>query len=203
MTGFGRNLGVTRGNWKGTNGSDPDFFLYEATSTTVADIVDVQAILPGGVTGQPVPLFLTTDWGATRVDKQGNPNAGQPLVGVAISVQDLRDQNGANVRATAELEGLRILSDTVDLGTVAAINPGISPLRLNVNTTTGEVRIVNPNATTYAMGLNFYRITSASNSLKNDTWNSLDEQEGADQPGDGWEVGGGSFPTAVWSATTT
>jgi hypothetical protein len=194
VTRFGRNLGVTSGNWRGTNGSDPDFFLYEATSTT-ADIVDVQAILPGGVAGQTVPLFLTTDWGMTGLTRQGNPNAGQPLVGVAISVQELLDQNGSNLSATAELEGLRILSDTVDLGTVAAINPGILPLRISVNTSTGEVRIVNPNTTTYALGLNFYRVTSASNSLNNDTWNSLDEQEGADQPGEGWEVGGGSSST--------
>ncbi len=163
------------------------------------DVVDIAAILPGGVVGQTVFLGSSGEWGDTGLLRVGNPNGGQAIAGISFSVTELLDASGVNLTTSSQIEGLRIYSDGVDLSLVAAdvATPAI-PLELNVNTSTGDVEIKNPNsASSYTIGLNFYRLQSDSFSLNNDTWNSLDEQEGADNPGDGWEVGGGSLESGI------
>ena len=74
----------------------------------------------------------------------------------------------------------------------------ISALAATVNRTDGTITINNPFTTPVAF--DFYQFTSASNSLKNDTWNSLSDQNfqpsgaGAHQK---WQEAGGSGPAAI------
>jgi hypothetical protein len=198
---FGADVGVISGNWRGTNGPAADFFVFEVSPASAnpsnGDLIDVQAILPGGVLGNVVflPQVVSGEWFDTGTAIQGGPNSGQIVRALAINVQDLFDQNGANLPANAELEGLRFLTPGGDLALVAATKVA-DPLQLDVNTTTGELRITNPNATSFTLGTNFYRITSSTGALRNDTWNSLDDQETSDGPGQGWVEGGGSFNSA-------
>lgn len=195
---FGADVGVTSGNWVGTNGADDDFFIYEISSPgadlTNGDLIDVRAILPGGVLGDVVflPQVIDTEWYPTGIAKQGGVNSGQVLFGLSINVEDLLDENGSNLSATAELEGLRFVTPGGDLALVASTKVA-DPLQLDVNTSTGEVTITNPNSTGITLGTNQYRVTSDSGSLRNDTWNSLDDQEADPGVGLGWREAGGSF----------
>lgn len=202
---FGADVGVTSGNWVGTNGAADDFFVYEISTPTAdlsnGDLIDVQAILPGGVLGNVVflPQVISAEWFNTGIAKQGGANSGQVLYGLAINVEDLLDQNGNNLSATAELEGLRFVTPGGDLALVAATKVA-DPLELNVNTSTGEVTISNPNTGAITIGTNQYRITSSSGSLRNDTWNSLDDQDEPDAgPGLGWRESDGSFDPVAGS----
>ncbi len=74
----------------------------------------------------------------------------------------------------------------------------ISALAATVNRTDGTITINNPFTTPVAF--DFYQFTSASNSLKNDTWLSLSDQNfqpagaGAHQK---WQEAGGSSPSAI------
>ena len=67
-------------------------------------------------------------------------------------------------------------------------------LFLEVNTSTGQASIKNQTGAT--VNIDYYEITSAGNSLKPTTWNSLQDQNSAGFPagngsGNGWEEAGG------------
>jgi hypothetical protein len=61
---------------------------------------------------------------------------------------------------------------------------------LEVNTVTNSVKLINN--VSVALNLNYYEITSAGGALSTGGWSSLDDQEGADQPGQGWDESGGA-----------
>jgi hypothetical protein len=61
---------------------------------------------------------------------------------------------------------------------------------LEVNTTSGNVRITNN--LSIALDFNYYEINSAMGALSPGGWNSLDDQESGDPPGQGWDESGGS-----------
>jgi hypothetical protein len=63
-------------------------------------------------------------------------------------------------------------------------------LTLEVNKTTGQVRLVNQQAV--PVNIDYYEITSAGGALSASGWNSLDDQEGGDPPGQGWDESGGA-----------
>ncbi len=92
--------------------------------------------------------------------------------------------------------GDRVALDEVRLGATyrdVAVQP--DPLKLQVNTVTGAMRLVGANYK--AITINYYEIISAGNSLSSTNWLSLADQdyEGngpANGSGNGWEEAGGS-----------
>lgn len=64
-----------------------------------------------------------------------------------------------------------------------------SVLTLRVNTTSGAVSIVNGESTSF--DISYYEITSSAGSLSLAGWNSLDDKEGGDPVGIGWDEAGG------------
>lgn len=65
--------------------------------------------------------------------------------------------------------------------TIITESPGVETLRLEVNTTTGDVKIVNPNPS-YDFGAEYYEIVSAGGALTTSSWDSLADQIDASQP---------------------
>jgi hypothetical protein len=61
---------------------------------------------------------------------------------------------------------------------------------LEVNSSTGQVKLVNE--LSRAVSIDYYEIKSASGALNTTGWNSLDDQEGGDPPGQGWDESGGA-----------
>jgi hypothetical protein len=61
---------------------------------------------------------------------------------------------------------------------------------LEVNSTTGQVKLVNE--LNRAVNIDYYEIRSATGALNTAGWNSLDDQEGNDPPGQGWDESGGA-----------
>jgi hypothetical protein len=70
----------------------------------------------------------------------------------------------------------------------ATLPPGGS-LALEVNTVTGNVRL--KSNVTVPLNVNYYEVTSAMGALSTTGWSSLDDQEGGDPPGQGWDESGG------------
>lgn len=71
----------------------------------------------------------------------------------------------------------------------------IESLILDVNTVTGAMRIRNASGVPFDM--TGYRITSAAGSLNFGNWTSLDDGEGGDPVGTGWDQSGGSGANAL------
>jgi hypothetical protein len=63
-------------------------------------------------------------------------------------------------------------------------------LKVEVNASTGQVTLVNN--LSRPVNIDYYEITSAGGALSTSGWNSLDDQEGADPPGQGWDESGGA-----------
>ena len=61
----------------------------------------------------------------------------------------------------------------------------IQALSLNINTSTGAVSISNPTSTPF--DIVYYEILSTNGNLNSSGWTSLDDGEGGDLPGVGWE----------------
>jgi hypothetical protein len=82
----------------------------------------------------------------------------------------------------------------IDVGRNAAFGPDLTlsgeVLTLEVNKTTGQVRLINQQAV--PVNIDYYEITSAGGALNAAGWNSLDDQEGGDPPGQGWDESGGA-----------
>ena len=84
--------------------------------------------------------------------------------------------------------------------TGTTINPGVfvngfeinpfSGLTLEVNTTTGAIRLLNEQ--TSSIDLSYYEIRSEAGSLNSTGWVSLDDGEGGDPVGTGWDEAAGS-----------
>jgi hypothetical protein len=193
--------GITQ--WFDTNGNNPDFFMFEAASGTFGDpSPSVQAILPGGGLGLPVELPDTGMWGDTGLTRVGNPNGGQNLTGISFAVTDLLDAAGSPLTNTSIIEGIQVNSMGLDPSTLAAVMIGIEPLGIEVNTSTGNIKIVNGNAVwPVTESMSFYRIESPSGSLSLAGWNSLDGQNvgatGGGGLGDGWDASGGSSAAGI------
>ncbi len=63
-------------------------------------------------------------------------------------------------------------------------------ISVEVNTTSGQVKLVNE--VNQPLNIDYYEIKSAGGALNPTGWNSLDDQEGGDPPGQGWDESGGS-----------
>ncbi len=71
---------------------------------------------------------------------------------------------------------------------VAAV-PAAGIFSLEVNTVTNAVKL--KSNVGVSVPINYYEITSAAGALSTSGWNSLDDQEGGDAPGLGWDESGG------------
>ncbi|HEX6960970.1 MAG TPA: hypothetical protein VF175_03830 [Lacipirellula sp.] len=90
--------------------------------------------------------------------------------------------------------------NTTPLTSTGGIQPGVfvngfevapfTGLTLEVNSTTGAVRLLNEQAS--PIQLSYYEIGSASGALNAAAWSSLDDGEGGDPFGTGWDEAGGS-----------
>ncbi len=117
--------------WSDTNGDNPDFFIFEAASGTFGDTNNtVQAILPGGILGQPVNLTDSGTWGATGLFRVGNPNAGQAIRGISFAITDLRDAAGIALTNLSVIEGIQINSMGLDPSSISAVIPEPSAMAL-------------------------------------------------------------------------
>jgi hypothetical protein len=74
------------------------------------------------------------------------------------------------------------------------VNP-FTGLTLEVNTTTGALRMLNSQSS--PIDLSYYEIRSASGVLNPAAWTSLDDAEGGDPVGTGWDEAGGSNATIL------
>jgi len=98
-----------------TNGSLPDFFLFEAGGTAPGnpDDVSIAAIFPDGTVGAAVALPTTvnpTGWGYVNLNVAGSVQTGQAIDGLAFDITDLKDAAGNNLASNAVIKGIRILA---------------------------------------------------------------------------------------------
>ena len=103
--------------WRNSNGDNPDFFIFEAGMN---DDLELRAILPGGILGQPVTVTQAT-WADTGLDKAGSPNQGQNIGGIAFSITSLLDAAGSALTDASVIEGIQVASGTLDPGNFCAI----------------------------------------------------------------------------------
>ncbi|MBN2131374.1 MAG: PEP-CTERM sorting domain-containing protein [Sedimentisphaerales bacterium] len=105
--------------WTDTNGDNPDFFVFEAG---INDDFLVAAVLGDGRLGQ----YRTVDvsaWGDTGLHRIGLYNWNQPIGGIAFAITDLLDQKGANLTNDSVIQGIQIISGTLDPALFAAVVP--------------------------------------------------------------------------------
>ncbi len=107
-----------KATWRDSNGPNPDFFIFEAGMN---DSFTVQAILPGGVLGEPVSIPAV--WGDTGLRRVGLLNMNQRIGGIAFAVTDLLDLDGKPLTSKAVIEGIQINSGNVDPVNFSAVIP--------------------------------------------------------------------------------
>jgi len=119
-TGYGRTSG-THGeletvlfggkNFFSTNGSLPDFFLFEGAGTGSGnpDDVAIAAVLTNGTLGAAVELPTgMSGWGNCGI-LTGSFQNGQTIAGICWDITDLKDAAGSNLASNAKIKGVRIV----------------------------------------------------------------------------------------------
>jgi hypothetical protein len=119
------NFGGT--NWTKTGTKPLDFFIFEAAGSSNPDDITIAAILPGGTLGQGVVAPTVIDpagWGNTGLTMTGSQQSGQPLVGLAWSITDLKDASGNNLTNLSVIEGIAIIGGFgIDVAGLYAVVP--------------------------------------------------------------------------------
>ena len=108
---------VVLGTWFDTNGSVPDFFMFEVGGN---DAVAVAPLFADGTQGVAVTF---SSWQPIGFQAVGGPNANQPVAGLAFRLTDLKLPDGNAVPPSASIRGLRFTSATIDGAAFAAIDP--------------------------------------------------------------------------------
>ncbi len=101
--------------WSDTNGSFPDFFIFE--NGAARDSGTVRAIFPDDSLGDPVS-FSSDDWGDTGTTTHVG---GQPLTGMAFAVTALLDASGNPLTNSTAIKGIRIESSGIDPFCICAV----------------------------------------------------------------------------------
>jgi hypothetical protein len=99
-------------NFTDSNGSLPDFFLFEAAGSGNPDDVSVAAIFTDDTIGMAVacPVDQATGWGNPGLPNVNGPiNNGQPILGLAWDITDLKDASGNFLPAGSTIKGIQIL----------------------------------------------------------------------------------------------
>jgi hypothetical protein len=109
-----------------TNGSLPDFFLFEAGGNP--DDVFIAPIFPDNTQGMPIALATdinATGWGLTGyVIAPTFPQAGQTITGVSWDITAMLDASGNPLSPNAVIKGIRITSGAgIDICTFLAAIP--------------------------------------------------------------------------------
>jgi hypothetical protein len=161
----------------------------------VAVVVDADGGGPGIATQA---LYIN---GAPAPDLEGGPAA----INSAHQLANLNDVNNwlgrSNWTADDNFGGsfneFRIYDhalSAVDIGRNFVFGPDETltgeVISLRVNSTTGQVTLVNNQS--QPVNIDYYEITSAGGALSTSGWNSLDDQEGGDPPGQAWDESGGA-----------
>jgi hypothetical protein len=143
--------------------------------------------------------------------KAGEEVPDKPITLFGYQVQDLQPQQpAAPVQNGFEFKGDDfILIQNEDLTTTLFTEAQLAdvplplnvPLTLDVDTATGLVNIRNSSGAT--INMTYYEITSAAGSLNPAGWLSLDDAEGSDPPGVGWDEAGGVGAQALAESNLT
>jgi hypothetical protein len=156
--------------------------------------------------GAPVFKNLNDDLGGTNPASDLVLNDGTRKVNFELLDTVMADPNG-QIQVVAS-SGVTTEDEWIPIDAMVFRIP--TELTLDVNRTTGEVTLNGDPS--YGVGMNFYQISSAGNSLDPTGWNSLDEQNfiSGDFDGDGtvngadflkWQTDSGTSPElAVWEA---
>lgn len=172
--------------WDGS-GPDPDWNIRAGFASNpggntlfanpgdAADIGATPAVLASSLSYAISPTtFLESDRtmyaglvGTTKANASGQ---------ITVHIDDLPSNNGVNRRTW--YDGLSYQPTT------------LQSLSLRVNTVTGAVSL--RNETTNSHDIRYYEVRSASGAFDPIRWSSLDDQEGADSVGTGWDELGGS-----------
>jgi hypothetical protein len=101
-----------------TNGSKPDFFLFEASASANPDDISIAPIFMDDTLGTAIALPTIVDpagWGNTGLTMAGQQN-GQAITGIAWDITDLKDANGNFLASGSTIKGIAITA-----------GPGIDP----------------------------------------------------------------------------
>jgi hypothetical protein len=147
--------------------------------------------------GSPSPPTRTADWldgnrsnaraFSTKFSSNVTPTTDDQFKFTGVAVTDGSGRLFLRGRNTTPLTGTTINPGVFVNG--FEINP-FAGATLEVNSTTGAVRLLNELGS--PLQLSYYEIGSPSGSLNVGGWTSLDEAEGGDPIGAGWDEAGGS-----------
>jgi hypothetical protein len=170
------------------------------------------AVLPTGVEHHIVSIFDTTDTmgganpnGTVKNYLNGALIGATPLyAGFSLTaIPDVNNWLGRSqwgdplfdgsfnefrIHDTALNDGEVAFNSLIGPDQVAAV-PAAGIFSLEVNTVTNAVKL--KSNVGVSVPINYYEITSAAGTLSTSGWNSLDDQEGGDPPGQGWDESGG------------
>jgi hypothetical protein len=186
----------------------PAFDPFGASNVSTPD----NATLSTGVEHHIVSIFDSTDTmgganpnGTMRNYLNGALVAASPLyAGFTLgSVPDVNNWLGRSQWGDPLFDGSfnefrihdnALAADQVALNNVigpdqTATVPAAGIFSIEVNTVTNSITL--SNNLNIPLNLNYYEITSAGGALSTGGWNSLDDQEGGDPPGQGWDQSGG------------
>ena len=132
---------IDLGSWSDSNGTLPDFFVFEVGGN---DNLDVQAVFEDGSLGQSV---IISNWTSVGYSVATGPNSGQAVKGLSFGCHDLKDAAGAFLNPGTTLRGIRITSPTVDgaaflaTGNLAPVQPMVIPIPIGgAGQITGELK---------------------------------------------------------------
>ncbi|MFT5049085.1 MAG: hypothetical protein ACI8QZ_000474 [Chlamydiales bacterium] len=108
---------IDLGNWTNDNGSQHDFFVYEAGGN---DAIMVAPQFPNGSYGQDTSIG---GWTTTGYVLPTGRNEDENVFGIAFKSTQLRDANGSFVSANQALKGIRIRSAGIDGAAFLAYRP--------------------------------------------------------------------------------
>jgi len=108
--------------WSNTNGSDPDFFVFDngPSGTAPPDSGTVQAVFADDSVGQAVS-YGPANWGDTGFDTNTFQASGRDCLGMAIGITDLLDAAGDPLPSTATIKGLRFVDADIDPTCICAV----------------------------------------------------------------------------------
>jgi hypothetical protein len=172
-------------NFTDSNGSLPDFFLFEAAGSGNPDDVSVAAIFTDDTIGMAVacPVDVATGWGNPGLPNVNSPiNNGQPILGLAWDITDLKDALGNPLPAGSTIKGIQILPGSnidpcgfyavvppsaIDHFSVVASSPQVAGVAFDVTITAEDASYVTVNDSTTVV-----TASGSSGSLMEFDWNS-------------------------------
>jgi hypothetical protein len=126
-------------NWSDSNGSDEDFFVFEAGGN---DSISVRPIFVGGGVGQYTVLSTKggiVNWGSTGVTITGPIRTGDTIYGLGFAITDLKNGAGAALTNSDVIMGLDFNGFNTDIASISAVAVPATPSVELDGGTTGSV----------------------------------------------------------------